>query len=74
MALNNGSATSRTLMAGGVGDVNADGRLDAVVIALSNVWPQPVSAEVFYGDGAGNFQFGGASAGWATSTTPRSRI
>ena len=62
VALNNGSATPRTLMAGGVGDVNADGRLDAVVIAMyyDGTYPQPIRAELYYGNGAGGFQFAGA--------------
>jgi hypothetical protein len=66
--LNSGGATPRTFLEAAAGDYNGDGHTDVVMVALyhTSTHPQPVSAELHYGNGAGRFQYGGSfgSFGW----------
>jgi hypothetical protein len=53
---------ARSVLAGAVGDVNADGKLDAVLVVLyaDGTYPPPSRAELYLGNGAGGFKYSGA--------------
>ena len=53
------TASDRTFATAVTGDFNQDGNAD--VVMLSNIWSRSIStADVFYGDGSGQFQHGGS--------------
>ena len=61
--LHSGGTASRSVMTAAAGDFNADGRMDAATVVFFNnaPYPQPpVRIELYYGNGAGGFQFAGA--------------
>lgn len=60
--LTSGRTASRGINAGVAGDFNADGRRDVVLLTTyyEGSYPYPTRADVYYGDGAGRFQFAGS--------------
>jgi hypothetical protein len=60
--LTSGRTAQRSMNAGGAGDFNADGRRDVVLLTTyyDGSYPYPTTADLYYGDGAGHFQFAGS--------------
>ena len=60
--LTSGRTAQRSINAGVASDFNADGRRDVVLLTTyyEGSYPYPTVADLFYGDGAGRFQFAGS--------------
>ena len=69
--LHSGGTAPRSVVTAVAGDFNADGRLDAAQVVIFNdaPYPPPKRIELYYGNGAGGFQYAGAfgSFGWVYS-------
>ena len=57
-----GRTAPRSVLDGVVGDFNADGRSDVVMVTMyhEGPYPYPATADLFYGDGTGGFRYAGS--------------